>query len=102
MAIGQENHRVIAEPMPAHTPGGLTEAGDFGSGQILSGADVSVFVTLGKGERGHPDLLAEELSCFRWLAPAYPGSAVGATTSRSIADIPENTSKQESRIHRRE
>src|SRR5215813_10339882 len=85
MAIGQENHRVIAEPMPAHTPGGLTEAGDFGSGQILPGADVSVFVTLGKGERGHPDLLAEELSCFRWLAPAYPGSA--CKLARSMAPI---------------
>jgi hypothetical protein len=55
--------------MPAHTPGSLAQAGDFGGSQILSGADVGVFMTLGKGELWHPDLLPEELSCFRCLEP---------------------------------
>jgi hypothetical protein len=62
--------------MPAHTPGGLAEAGDFGNGQILSGADIGVFMTLGKGEWRHQDILPEELSCFRCLEPENTGSVL--------------------------
>ena len=74
MAIGQENHRVIAEPLPADTPGGLAQAGDFGGGQILSGADVGVFMSLGKDELRHQDILPEEHSCFRCLEPEHTES----------------------------
>src|SRR5712691_10459992 len=75
VAIGQENHRVIPQTMPPDTPGRLAEAVDFGGSQILSGTDVRIFVAFGKGERRHLDLLLEELSCFRWLAPKRAAGA---------------------------
>ena len=96
MAVRQENHRVIAEPMPAHTPGRLAEAGDFGGGQVFPRPHVGVFMTLGKGKLRHGNILREELSCLRWLDPNNEQSATSATTLTSIADIPEKTSKQES------
>src|SRR5713101_6424908 len=69
MAIGQENHRVITQAMPPDTPGRLAQAVDLGFGEILTGADVSMFVALGKRELRHQFFLDEQLSCFRWLAP---------------------------------
>jgi hypothetical protein len=98
VAIGQEDHGVIAEPMPPDTPGGLAEAVDFGRGQVLPGPDVRMFVALGKGELRHGHILSEELSCLRWLDPEHGKSATSGTTSRSPADIPENASKQESGV----
>src|SRR5215467_4816532 len=44
--VGQQDHRVIPEPVPAHTPGRLAQASDFGGSQVLAGADVGVFMTL--------------------------------------------------------
>ena len=73
--IGQQNHRVIAESMPAHAPGGLAQAGDFGGRQVLPRAHVRMFVAFGKGKLGHPDLLNKGLSCLRWLDPENPGHA---------------------------
>ena len=60
-----------------------------------------MFVAFGKGELGHADLLVEELSCLRYLAPENRGSVASATTWGSLADFPEKTSQQESRVHRR-
>src|SRR5713101_7683463 len=68
MAIGQENHRVITQSMSADTPGRLAQAVDLGFGEILPGAEVSMFVALGKRELRHQCVLDGQLSCFRWLA----------------------------------
>src|SRR5881397_1082196 len=95
VAIGQENHRVIAEPMPANAPGRLAQAGDFGGGQVLPRTHVRVCVALGKGEFRHLRLLTEELSCLRWLVPENREGALSATTLPSLAYFPENSSFQE-------
>src|SRR5215510_4535846 len=85
--VGQQDHRVIPEPVPAHTPGRLAQASDFGGSQVLAGADVGVFMTLGKGELGHGTILPAELSCLRWLGPAQRQSAGSATAWRSIPEL---------------
>jgi hypothetical protein len=61
--------------MPADTAGRLAQAVDFRGSQVLPGADVGMFVALGKGERRHVELLPAELSCFRWLARTSEVSA---------------------------
>ncbi len=68
MARGQDNLRVIAEPLSTNTAGRLAQAVDFGGSEVRPGPDVGVCVALGKGERRRADLLSTELSCFRWLA----------------------------------
>lgn len=74
MAIGQENHCVIAQAMPPDAPNRLPEAVDFSGGEVLPGADVRIFVALGKRERRRGDLLFKALSCFRCLVPVNRGS----------------------------
>jgi hypothetical protein len=75
MAIGQEDHRGIAVPMASEAPSRLAQCLDLGWGEMLTGTDVTMCVTFGKGEFRHPDLLSEELSCFRCLDPANTKSA---------------------------
>src|SRR2546428_1989464 len=67
VAIGEKDHRVIAEPMPTHTPGLLAQAADFSGGQVLPGTHVSVFVAFGESQFCHGYLLVGQLSCLRWL-----------------------------------
>ena len=76
MPVDEENHRVIPQPMPADTASGLPQSLHFGGGEVLPRADVRMFVTLGKGKRGHQELLLEQLSCLRWVDP---GNGHGAT-----------------------
>src|SRR5262249_43254739 len=71
MTVGQEDHCVVAFSVAADAARGFAQLLDLGWREMLTRTDLRMFMTLGKGERGHPDLLAEELSCFRWLAPAY-------------------------------
>src|SRR2546428_7018972 len=70
VAIGEKDHRVIAEPMPTHTPGLLAQAADFSGGQVLPGKHVSVFVALGKSQVCHGDLLVRPRSWLRWVGHA--------------------------------
>jgi hypothetical protein len=67
IAIGQENLRVIAEPLSTNTAGSLAQAVECGGSEVRPGPDVGVCVALGKGESRHADLLSTELSWFRWL-----------------------------------
>jgi len=75
MAIGQEDHCRVAVSVASEAARGLLQLGDLRWREMLTGTDLRMFMTLGKGELGHLDLLAEELSCFRCLDPANPGSA---------------------------
>jgi hypothetical protein len=69
MAIGQEDHRGIAVPIASEAPSRLAQFLDLGWGEMLTGTDVTMFVTFGKGELGHRDLLAWGTFLFSILGP---------------------------------
>ena len=61
--------------MASKAAGRLVQLLDFRWRQMLTGTRVRMCMTLGKGELGYPDLLAEELFCLRYVAPENPGNA---------------------------
>jgi hypothetical protein len=75
MAIGQEDHHVIAFSVAADAARRFPQLLDLGWREMLSGTDVRMFVALGEGELRHAALLDAELSCLRCLVPEHSGSA---------------------------
>lgn len=54
MAIRQQEHRIIPDPMPPHAAGGFAQRLHFARREILTETHVGVGVRPGEGERGHP------------------------------------------------
>jgi hypothetical protein len=64
VAIGQQDHGVVAVPIRSHTARCPAQAFDFGCGQVCAGADLGMFAALWKRALQHDILVSDKDACF--------------------------------------